>query len=78
MYLALTVVLVVVLGLGVIFWIRRKRDDHLLEQYSITPEALHMLMASNQGITLLGVRQPLDLLADAEIIPGAKSMSAIR
>jgi rhodanese-related sulfurtransferase len=44
----------------------------MLEQHSITPEALHMLLASNQEMLVLDVRQPLDLLGDAEIIPGAK------
>jgi rhodanese-related sulfurtransferase len=43
-----------------------------MEQHSITPEALHTLLASNQEVLLLDVRQPLDLLANSEIIPGAK------
>ena len=42
-----------------------------MEQYSITPEALHTLLASNQEVLLFDVRQPLDLLADSEIIVGA-------
>ncbi len=33
--------------------------------------ALHTLLASSQEILLFGVRQPLDLLADSEIIVGA-------
>jgi len=44
----------------------------VVEEHSITPEALHTLLASNQEVLLLDVRQPLDLLADTEIIPGAK------
>ena len=43
-----------------------------MEQHSITPEALHTLLASNQEVLLFDVRQPLDLLADSEIIVGAK------
>ncbi|HXZ80108.1 MAG TPA: rhodanese-like domain-containing protein [Terriglobales bacterium] len=42
-----------------------------LELHSITPEALHALLASNQKLPLFDVRQPLDLLADSEIIAGA-------
>jgi rhodanese-related sulfurtransferase len=43
-----------------------------VERHGITPDALHALLASNQEVLLLDVRQPLDLLAHAEIIPGAK------
>jgi rhodanese-related sulfurtransferase len=43
-----------------------------MEQHSITPEALHSLLASDPQVLLFDVRQPLDLLASAEIIPGAK------
>jgi rhodanese-related sulfurtransferase len=43
-----------------------------MEQHSITPEALHTLLASNHEVLVFDVRQPLDLLADPEIIVGAK------
>jgi rhodanese-related sulfurtransferase len=39
--------------------------------HSITAEALHTLLTSDQEVLLLDIRQPLDLLADSEIIPGA-------
>jgi rhodanese-related sulfurtransferase len=42
-----------------------------MELHSITAEALHTLLASNREALLYDVRQPLDLLADSEIIPGA-------
>ena len=63
----------VVCGL-VALWIKRKRNHSRqeLEQHSITPDALHTLMESNQDMLLFDVRQPLDLLADSEIIPRAK------
>ena len=73
MSVALIAIGVAVLCLSLI-WIKRTRDEHTLEQHSITPEALHTLLASNQAILLLDVRQPLDLLADSEIIPGAKRL----
>jgi rhodanese-related sulfurtransferase len=40
--------------------------------HSITPEELHTLLVANQEVLLFDVRQPLDLLASSEIIPGAK------
>ena len=43
-----------------------------MELHSITPEALHLLLTSNQGTLLFDVRQPLDLLGHSAIIPGAK------
>lgn len=68
---------VTLIALGIIFlatayWIKRARDRRELEQHSITPEALHELLISNQEVLLFDVRLPLDLLADSEIIPGAK------
>jgi rhodanese-related sulfurtransferase len=43
-----------------------------MEKHSITPETLHALFAANQEVLLFDVRLPLDLLANSEIIPGAK------
>ena len=42
-----------------------------VEQHIITAEELYSLLTSNQDVLLLDVRQPLDLLAYPEIIPGA-------
>ena len=72
MSLALIAIAVAVLCLAIVIWVQRARNQQLLEQHSITPEELHTLLASNQEILLVDVRQPLDLLADSEIIPGAK------
>jgi rhodanese-related sulfurtransferase len=52
--------------------IKRTRERQVLEQHSITPEALHALLTSDHEVLLFDVRQPLDLLVDSEIIPGAK------
>jgi len=71
MFLTLTAVCVVALCLLIASRIKRARDQSELE-HSITPEALYTLLASNQEVLLFDVRQPLDLLADAEIIVGAK------
>ena len=61
---------VVAASLLTVIWIKRKRGKQQMELHSITPEALRTLLASTQ-VLLLDVRQPLDLLADSEIIPGA-------
>ena len=53
------------------YLIKRARDRRELEQYSVTPEALHAMLASNRDVLVLDVRLPLDLLAKSEIIPGA-------
>ena len=72
MALALIAICVVVLCLPIVIWVKRTRNEEMLQRHSITPEALHTLLVTNQKILLLDVRQPLDLLADSEIIPGAK------
>jgi rhodanese-related sulfurtransferase len=72
MVLTLTAVSVMVLSVLVVTRIKRKKDRHELELHSITPEALHLLLTSNQGTLLFDVRQPLDLLGHSAIIPGAK------
>jgi len=69
---ALIAIAVGLLCLAIVVWITRTRDQRILEQHSITPEALHTLLASKQELVLFDVRQPLDLLADSEVIPGAR------
>lgn len=70
----LSIALFAVGALGVLIFIvvRRSRKKHDLERYFIEPEALHALLDSNQKVLVVDVRQPLDLLAYSEIIPGAK------
>jgi rhodanese-related sulfurtransferase len=72
MVLILTVVCVLAMCLLIVIWIKHRTDRNEMERYSITPEALHTLLAANQEVHLFDVRQPLDLLARYEIIPGAK------
>jgi len=55
-----------------IFRIRQLRNRRELEKYSIDADELHQLLESKKDIVVLDVRQPLDLLAHSEIIPGAK------
>jgi rhodanese-related sulfurtransferase len=72
MYLTLAAICVSAMCLSLVIWIKRTADRREMEQHSITPEALHTLLATNQEVLLFDVRQPLDLLARYEIIPGAK------
>jgi rhodanese-related sulfurtransferase len=71
MYLiAICVVGLIFLIFG-IFRMKQLRDRQELERYSIDAEELHRLLESKRDIVVLDVRQPLDLLAHSEIIPGA-------
>jgi rhodanese-related sulfurtransferase len=58
-----------IFGIIKMMQLRNKRE---LEQYSIDADQLHALLESKKDIVVLDVRQPLDLLAHSEIIPGAK------
>jgi rhodanese-related sulfurtransferase len=71
MSLTLTAIGATALFLLIAIWIKRARERNEMEQHSITPEALHTLMAAKQEVLVFDVRQPLDLLADSEIIVGA-------
>jgi rhodanese-related sulfurtransferase len=71
MYLiAICVVGFVVLIYG-LFRVKQLRDRRELERYTIDPDELYSLLQSKKDIVVLDVRQPLDLLAHSEIIPGA-------
>ncbi len=70
MYLiAICVVGLCVLIFG-LFRMRQMRKRREIDEFSIGPEALQELLSANQ-VLLYDVRQPLDFLAYAEIIPGA-------
>jgi len=70
MFLILITTCVVVAFLLTTIWIKRTRDKEEMELHSMTPEALRTLLVSSE-VLLFDVRQPLDLLADSEIIPSA-------
>jgi rhodanese-related sulfurtransferase len=66
-------VVVLVVSLTTVFWKRRSRDQRsTMQQHAISPEQLYSLLGSHQDVPLFDVRQPLDLLAHSEIIPGAR------
>ena len=72
MTLTLTAVCVSLICGLIVIWIKHRSDEQEMERNSITPEPLHTLLAANHDVLLFDVRQPLDLLARYEIIPGAK------
>ncbi len=75
MNLALTVIAIIIWGWLAVIWIRRINARREIERISITPEALHELMITHHDVLVLDARQPLDLLADSEIIAGAQRIS---
>jgi rhodanese-related sulfurtransferase len=70
--LSVTAICLLLAGLLTGIVIKRTSDRRDIDEHSITPEALHALLAAHQEVLLFDVRQPLDLLANSEIIPGAK------
>jgi rhodanese-related sulfurtransferase len=71
MNLILIVAGVIIWGWLAVIWFRRYRERQAFAKLSITPEALHNLISAHHNVQVLDVRQPLDLLADSEIIEGA-------
>jgi len=55
--------------------VKRGRNRSQLKQHSLSAEQLESMMASGQKVYLFDVRQPLDLLAYPELIPGATRIS---
>jgi rhodanese-related sulfurtransferase len=70
MFLAISIICAAVL-LAVVL-AKRMRDRREMERHTITPEALQALLASQEDVLVFDVRQPLDLLGDSVIIPGAQ------
>ena len=70
-----TLIAIIAVVLAIAYWIKRARDRRELEEHSITPEALRALLATDRGVLVFDVRLPLDLLADSDIIPGARRLA---
>jgi rhodanese-related sulfurtransferase len=70
-----TLIAIFAVVLAIAYWIKRARDRRELEQHSITPEALRALLAADREVLVFDVRLPLDLLADSDIIPGARRVA---
>ncbi len=63
--------LVLCVAIALFVWRKRQRTRRELQRSSIEPEDLHALIEGNQRILIFDIRQPLDLLAYSEIIPGS-------
>jgi rhodanese-related sulfurtransferase len=70
--LALLAIAVLISATALFVAFKRRRDRDEIERYSISPEQLHALLGSGQSVLLFDVRQPLDLLAHSQIIPGSQ------
>jgi rhodanese-related sulfurtransferase len=72
MTLTLLVIAIAIICAIVVTWAKRSKSQSELDRHSISAEHLQSMMASGQNVLLFDVRQPLDLLAYPELIPGAK------
>jgi rhodanese-related sulfurtransferase len=72
MTLSLVAIGIAVACVALLVSVKHRRDESELEQHSISVEQLHSLLASDEKVFLFDVRQPLDLLAYPELIPGAQ------
>jgi rhodanese-related sulfurtransferase len=76
MFSMVSITICAVITIGVLIFavrrLKRSREKREMDRHIIEPEALHSLLSSNPNVLVVDVRQPLDLLAYSEIIPGAK------
>ena len=75
MILFLVAIGIAVVCVALFVAVKNRRNESELEQHSISVEQLHSLLESHQEILLFDVRQPLDLLAYPELIPGAQRVA---
>jgi rhodanese-related sulfurtransferase len=66
------VVAALIAVIGAVFWKLRSRRLREIDGHSIDADTLRDLLKSEANIQVFDVRQPLDLLAHSEMIPGAK------
>jgi rhodanese-related sulfurtransferase len=71
MTLVLTGIGLAILCVLIAIRIKHMQEKRRLQEHSITPEDLHAALNANPKVLLYDVRQPLDLLAYSETIPGA-------
>jgi hypothetical protein len=72
MTLTLLVIAIAIICTIVVTWAKRSKSQSELDRHSISVEQLQSMMVSGQEVLLFDVRQPLDLLAYPDLIPGAK------
>ena len=64
-------VVAVCLVIGILVAMKQARLRREMALHSIEPEALHALLTAKEDVLVYDVRQPLDLLAYSEVIPGS-------
>jgi rhodanese-related sulfurtransferase len=69
--LALLILAILIAATALLLRLKRRWDRNEIDRYSVSPEELHTLLNSGQSVLLYDVRQPLDLLAYSQIIPGS-------
>jgi rhodanese-related sulfurtransferase len=69
--LALLILALLIAATALLLRLKRRRDRNEIDRHSISPDELHTLLNSGQSVLLFDVRQPLDLLAHSQIIPGS-------
>jgi rhodanese-related sulfurtransferase len=74
-YLVIGIVAAAFLAGGLLWRQRRQRNRELLAAHSIEAEELHRVLTSKDKPRIFDVRQPLDLLAYSEIIPGSERIT---
>jgi rhodanese-related sulfurtransferase len=57
---------------------RQRQKQAELEQHSITPDQLNQALANEPKLPLFDLREPVDLLANSEMIPGARRVCPYR
>jgi rhodanese-related sulfurtransferase len=72
MTLILLAIAIAIICAIVVTWAKRSKNQSELDRHTISVEQLQSMMVSGQEVLLFDVRQPLDLLAYPELIPGAK------
>ena len=72
MTLTLLAIAIAIICAIVVTWAKRSKNQSELDRHSISVEKLQQMMASGENVLLFDVRQPLDLLAYPDLIPGAK------
>ena len=66
---------IVAVAVAAVVWVRKVQASRELAAYSIDPDGLYALLIPERTVLVFDIRQPLDLLAHSEIIPGAVRVS---
>ena len=71
-------ILILASCLAIALWQRRRRKRRFFESHSINVEQLHAILFAakrTDSVQVIDVRQPLDLLAYSQIIPGSRRIA---